>query len=147
LTNLMKVKNKKLKNLEKENAKKAPMEKYEVETWCGEFVSGIEKKPKRCRRKLARKSRMLIRQERSKLKRRHSHRDVAATNDDLETDLEEEKLPLCGHIGIGKVKNISDEEIPESVIAFLSLGPKFCPTPSEIDIYQLKKDLWEAERR
>ena len=49
----MKVKNKKFNNLEKKNAKTDPIEKYEVETWCGEFLSGMEKKPKRCRRKLS----------------------------------------------------------------------------------------------
>ena len=48
-------------------------------------------------------------------------------NDCLEEEVEKARKPFTGHIGT--VKNISDE------------------IPSEVDIYKLKKDLWEAERR
>ena len=66
-------------------------------------------------------------------------------NDCLEEEVENTRKPFTGHIGT--VNNVSDEEILESVAALFAFGLQFCPIPSEVDIYKLKKDLWEAERR
>jgi hypothetical protein len=46
-----------------------------------------------------------------------------------------------------KVKNLSDEPITDEMIAFLSLGAKFCPVELDIDRKQLEKDLEAWYRR
>ena len=46
-----------------------------------------------------------------------------------------------------KVKNLSNVPMPDSIKEFLSLGPKFCPKPFDIDRAQMEKDLQVWFRR
>ena len=147
ISTLNRMKNKKFNALNDAFKNKDEKNDYETESFVGEFLVWAEVTPKKHRRKLSTKSRKMIKQAKARFKRRQAVTRNEHANDVSEEESDAARKPFTGHIGTGRVKNISDEEIPESVEAFLSLGPKFCPTPPEVDIYGLKKDLWEAERR
>ena len=49
--------------------------------------------------------------------------------------------------GVQRVVNLSSRVLSEAELSVLSKGLKFCPTPEEIDVYQLRKDITEYVRR
>lgn len=49
--------------------------------------------------------------------------------------------------GLHVVVNLSSRTLTEAENALLSKGLSFCPTPAEIDVYALKKDVSEYMRR
>ena len=49
--------------------------------------------------------------------------------------------------GLNTVVNLSSRELTEGEVALLSKGLKFCPTPSDLDRYNLRKDINDFIRR
>ena len=49
--------------------------------------------------------------------------------------------------GLQVVVNLSNRELTPAENSILSKGLSFCPTPREIDIYSLRKDMLDYVRR
>ena len=71
----------------------------------------------------------------------------------------ESEAPTAGHIGLGTcnhrvfrdgpqvVVNLSSRELTQAKMSLLSRGLSFCSTPKEIDMFALRKDMFDYVRR
>ncbi|EDO40108.1 predicted protein [Nematostella vectensis] len=50
-------------------------------------------------------------------------------------------------MGLNVVGNLSSRELSRGEVALLSKGLKFCPTPNELDVFALRKDINYFVRR
>ena len=57
-----------------------------------------------------------------------------------------ERVKLFGD-GLQVVVNLSSRVLTPAEISLLSKGLSFCPTPKEVDIFALKKDMFDFVRR
>ena len=51
------------------------------------------------------------------------------------------------HDGLQVVVNLSSRVLTPAEMSLLSKGLSFCPTPKEVDIFALKKDMFDFVRR
>ena len=126
--------------------------------FAGDFFANIVEKVKRKRRKKYPSKQKLIVMKREKLRRwknklkdkygaqkKENHENEASEVLDPLGKSEESKEDWVKQFFQGiessKVKNLSNDPMPESIKAFLSLGTKFTPVPLDIDRAELEKDL------
>ena len=139
-------------------------EETEPEEFAGDFFANIVEKSKRKRRKKNISKEKLIDLKRKKLikwknkmkekyhaKKKENHENEASEVVDplglFEESQEDWVNQFFQGIESSKVKNLSDDPMPESIKAFLSLGTKFTPVSLDIDREQLEKDLESWFRR
>ena len=89
---------------------------------------------------------------------------ICAPNESTEGNTPEElrvesEAPTAGHIGMGTcndrvfrdgrqvVVNLSSRDLTQAEMSLLSKGLSFCPIPKEIDMFALRKDMFDYVRR
>ena len=109
-----------------------------------ESVPEVTKSDKRKKDRLSVKN--VMRQIRQVNRMKEHVKKVKAQKIQYHMESDHEEVQAEGNrFSSGKVKNISDIPMPKAVESFLSLNPKFCPTPLDINVHEHMKDLNHME--